>query len=127
MKKLLVFLSVIFFILLYFYIAKFQSCTTINWPDFIKVNEKFYLNRDIAINKSDIGKAVGIIEINSPKKSCKWSPSNNESSMLPIGTEIYTIKDNSLVGIAAYIHNKYIYYEEISEDKFYDYIYPKTN
>ena len=52
---------------------------------------------------------VGAIESNSPKKICKWSPMNNESGKLPIGTEIYYINDKTLTGIAAYVDGNYIY------------------
>ena len=48
---------------------------------------------------------------------------NLTEDKLPIGTEIYNIKDSSLVGIAAYINSKYIYCKEISEQMFYDNVY----
>ena len=36
-----------------------------------------------------------------------------------IGTDIYSLKDNSQPDIAAYHNGKYIYYEKVTEDEFY--------
>jgi len=118
MKKYLLLICLIFFILICF--NGLNSNTKINWPDFVRLNNKFYLNKNIELKSSDIDSKVGIIESNSPKESCKWTPINNESSKLPIGTEVYSIKDKTLMGLSVYIDDKYIYYEEISENEFYN-------
>ena len=121
MKKYISLILLIFFIFICLAgLARLNSNEKINWPDFIKLNNKFYINRNMEINTSNIDNKVGIIESNSPKKSCKWSPLDNESGKLPIGTEIYNLKDKTLMGLSVYIDEKYIYYEEISEDEFYN-------
>lgn len=119
MKKYIPLTLLAFCIIVLIYFTGSNSNTKINWPDFIKLDNKFYLNTNIKLNSSNIIDKVGVIESNSPKKSCKWSPMNNESGKLPIGTEIYNINDKKLSGIAAYVNGYYLYYEEISEDIFY--------
>ena len=119
MKKYMTLTLLALCIILIIYFIGLNSSTKINWPDFIRLDNKFYLNTNIELNNSNIIDKVGTIESNSPKKSCKWSPINNESGKLPIGTEIYDINDKTLIGLAAYIDGDYIYYEEISEDAFY--------
>lgn len=126
MKKYIPLTLLSLFIILLIYFMGLNSSTKINWPDFIRLDNKFYLNTNIKLNSSNIIDKVGAIESNSPKKSCKWSPMNNESGKLPIGTEIYYINDTKLTGIAAYVAGDYIYYEEISEDVFYT-LYSEEN
>lgn len=119
MKKYMTLTLLALCIILIIYFISLNSSAKINWPDFIRLDNKFYLNTNIELNNSSIIDKVGNIKSNSPKKSCKWSPINNESGKLPIRTEIYDINDKTLIGLAAYIDGDYIYYEEISEDVFY--------
>lgn len=87
--------------------------------DFIKFGGKYYVNEDIAFSNTDVDEKIGIVESNTPKESCKWTPQDNEASRLKIGTEIYSVKDPRLTGIAAKYGVEYFYYAEVSEDEFF--------
>ena len=91
----------------------------VKWPDFIRFEDEFYISKDAEVLESDIDDKVGTIESKSPRRTCKWVPVNNEAGKLPVGTDIYSLKDNSQPDIAAYHNGKYIYYEKITEDEFY--------
>ena len=96
-----------------------NSSSPVKWPDFIRFEDEFYISKDAEVLESDIDDKIGTIESKSPRRTCKWVPVNNEAGKLPVGTDIFSLKDNSQPDIAAYHNGKYIYYEKVTEDEFY--------
>ena len=115
MKK--AYLAAIIFlcILVAFTLSANSNNSKINWIDFVRLEDKYYAKQDIEISTDNIGEKIGSVESNSPKRSCKWIPQNNEASKLPIGTEVYELKHESLEGVAVYYKGKYILYEIVTE------------
>lgn len=96
-----------------------NSSSPVKWPDFIRFEDEFYISKEAEVLESDIDDKVGMIESKSPRRTCKWVPVNNEAGKLSVGTDIYSLKDDSQLGIAVYQNGKYIYYEKVTEDEFY--------
>ena len=96
-----------------------NSSSPVKWPDFIRFEDEFYISKDAEVLELDIDDKIGTIESKSPRRTCKWVPVNNEAGKLSVGTDIYSLKDDSQLGIAVYQNGKYIYYEKVTEDEFY--------
>ena len=111
MKKVYLASTVFMCILVAFTMSANSNNNKMNWVDFLKYEDEYYLKQDTEIASDEIGDKIGIVQSNSPKRSSKWTPHNNEASKLPIGTEIYGLKDESVEGVAVFYRGKYILYE----------------
>ena len=113
-------MSVIVIIIVVIFLANSNSKQKVFWPDFLKFENEFYIKTDKEILLSNVDKKVGSVESKSPRNTCKWVPLNNEASNLPVGTEIYSLASIIQTGIVVYCNEKYIYYEKVTEDEFYN-------
>lgn len=119
MLKKFIILASILFLLIIAYLTSLSSLVPQKWPDFIKYDDEYYLRTDEIVDPIDIDNMLGSVESKSPRRSSKYIPVNYEAGKLPVGTNIYGIKNNPEHGLAAYFKGKYIYYEKINEAEFY--------